>query len=42
MLKNNDERIFEFLKSINFSQIHDISLIKIALTHSSYVKENEE
>ena len=42
MLKNNDERIFEFLESINFSQIHDISLIKIALTHSSYVKENEE
>lgn len=42
MSKNNDERICEFLESINFSQIHDISLIKIALTHSSYVKENEE
>lgn len=42
MLKNNDERICEFLKSINFLDINDISLIKTALTHSSYIKENEE
>lgn len=45
MSKNNnshdDEKIFEFLKSINFSQIKDTTLVKTALTHSSYIKENK-
>lgn len=39
MLQNDDEKIFEFLKSINFPQIQNISLIKTALTHSSFIKE---
>lgn len=42
MTKKNDEKIYEFLKLINFPQIQDISLIKAALTHSSYIKESEE
>ena len=42
MSKNNNEKIYEFLKLINFSEIQDISIIKSALTHSSYIKENEE
>ena len=41
MTKNDDGKIFEFLELINFPQIQNISLIKTALTHSSYIKENE-
>ena len=41
MFENSDEKIYEFLQSINFSQIQDISLVKSALTHSSYIKESE-